>query len=134
MRKWAKNEAFWHFLDFGAQIQLDIAYFDSAKCFLQFSHQFTHVLLNWSCIISVNYAEMAQKRGFWSLSRVWSVCWTSNCLFWFHKLFLTIQLLNTLWHMSKKSYKARHNDNQMECFSLRICDLIVAFLKIFGKP
>ena len=45
MQKRAKNEVFGHFLDFGTLDGLDIAYYDSTKCFAAFDNG------NRSCIM-----------------------------------------------------------------------------------
>ena len=52
---------FGHFLDFGTSEGLDIAYLDSAKCFLTFGNGKWSCIINWLCIISIIYAKTSQK-------------------------------------------------------------------------
>ena len=52
---------FGHFLDFGTSEGLDIAYHDSAKCFLAFGNGDRSCIINQLCIISIIYAKKSQK-------------------------------------------------------------------------
>ena len=55
MQKRAKNEVFGHFLELGLLDRLDIAYYDSIKCFLTSDNY---------CIISIIYAKKEPKMSF----------------------------------------------------------------------
>ena len=53
----AKIEVFGHFLEFGTSEGLDIAYYDSTKCFSTFDHGKRSCIINQVCIINVIYAK-----------------------------------------------------------------------------
>ena len=56
-KKSAKNEVFGHFLDFGDSDRLDIAYDGSAKRFSTCGHGYWSCIINYVCIISINYPK-----------------------------------------------------------------------------
>ena len=75
-----ENEPKWRIWSFSLSLvygfRLDTAYFDSTKCFKRFNHHITDVLLNWSCIIIINYGKMSQKWGFWPVHWILLVWYT----------------------------------------------------------
>ena len=68
MRKWVKNKVFrarncvfGHFLKIGVSGGLDIANYDSTKCFSTFVNGNMSCIINQICIISIIYAKKSQK-------------------------------------------------------------------------
>ena len=70
MQKRAKNEVLGHFLGIGVLDRLDIAYYDSAKCFSLFGYGKRSCIVNEACVISIIYAKKSQKSGCWPLRQV----------------------------------------------------------------
>ena len=73
MTQSAKKEGFGHFLDFGTSEGLDIAYHDSAKCFLTFGYDIAYAGSFKNHKIAFLNDPKCQKRSFWPFSGVWSV-------------------------------------------------------------
>ena len=70
MRKWVKNKVFrarncvfGHFLEIGVSGGLDIANYDSTKCFSTYENGNVSCAIDKLCIISIIYAKKEPKRA-----------------------------------------------------------------------